>query len=173
MERAASGAWGIATNTGYRFKDALWSPRFELDAGALSGDTNSKDHTLGTFNALFPNGSYLGQALLLGPNNLTIARPKLRLDLTRKLSLNPNMEFLWRESTADGIYGPAGNLTRAAGGSQARYVGAQADLELDYNVDRHTTFAIDYVHFFAGRFLKQMPPGLGVNFVTPQVTYTF
>ena len=167
------GAWGIATNTGYRFKDAHFSPRIELDAGALSGGANPRDHTLGTFNALFPNGSYLGQALLLGPYNLVIARPKLRLDLTRKLSLNPNLEFLWRESTADGSYGPAGNLTRAAGSSQARYVGAQADLELDYNLDRHTTFAIDYVHFLPGKFLKQMPPGLGVNFIAPQVTYTF
>ncbi len=166
-------AWSIGTNTGYQFRHARFAPRVEIDTGAMSGDGNLKDKTLGTFNSLFPNGSYLSQALLLGPYNLLIARPKLELHLTRKLTLSPNFEALWRESTTDGIYGSVGYPTRAGTLSDARFVGSQIDAQLDYRLGRHMLFSVDYEHFFPGEFLKQTPPNREVNFIAPQFTYNF
>jgi hypothetical protein len=166
-------AWSIGTNTGYRFRHAKFTPRVEIDTGAMSGDGNLKDKTLGTFNSLFPNGSYLGQALLLGPYNVVIARPKLELHLTSKLTLSPNFEALWRESTTDGIYGSVGYPTHAGTLSGARFVGSQIDAELDYRLGRHMLLSVDYEHFFPGEFLKQTPPNREVNFIAPQITYNF
>lgn len=166
-------AWSIGTNTGYRFRHTRFAPRVEIDSGAMSGDGNLKDKTLGTFNALFPNGSYLGQALLLGPYNLIIARPKLELHLTRNLTLSPNFEALWRESTTDGIYGSVGYPNHAGTLSRARFVGSQIDAELDYQLSRHLLLSVDYEHFFPGEFLKQTQPNREVNFIAPQLTYNF
>lgn len=166
-------AWSLGTNTGYTFADAPLQPRIEIDAGIISGDRNLRDNTLTTFNSLFPNGSYLGAAVLLGPFNLIIARPKLELHLTRKLTFSPNVEALWRESTTDAIYGAVGYPSHSGVSSSARFVGTQIEAALDWSVSRHTTFSLDYIHFFPGAFLKQSPPGREVNFVAPQISYNF
>jgi hypothetical protein len=166
-------AWGIGTNTGYHFAATKFQPRIELDAGALSGDSNLHNKTLGTFNALFPNGSYLSQALLIGPYNVILARPKLQLNVTRSVTFNPNLEMLWRESTQDGTYGIVGYPNHAASLSSARYIGAQIDSDVDWAINRHTTFSVDYEHFFPGQFLKQTPPNRSVNFIAPQIIFNF
>ncbi len=166
-------AWGLGTNSGYRFPQVRWTPRIELDAGVTSGDHNLHDNRLGTFNPLFPNGSYLSQSLLIGPYNVIIARPKLELDLTKSVSFQPNLEFLWRQSTFDGIYNIAGFPTHPGTASSARYVGGQIQAEIDWTANRHLSAALVYEHFFPGEFLKQTPPNKSVNFISPQLTYTF
>ncbi len=166
-------AWG----TGYHFGCTLPGSRFqlhpEMDGGFLSGDHNPHNNTLGTFNPLFPNGNYLGDSILLGPYNLVITRPTFKMSLSKKASSNTNVEFLWREATQDGVYNIVGILIHPANGSTASYIGSQIQQELDYNFSRHLSGALVYEHFFAGEFLKQSPPGHGVNFVSPQLIWNF
>ena len=113
-------AWGTGYHVGYTFAKAKFAPKPELDGGVLSGDSNAKDTTLGTFNPLFPNGNYLNEAILLGPYNLIITRPTVKLALTNKMSSNTNVEVLWREAVQDGVYNIVGILTHPANGSSAR-----------------------------------------------------
>jgi len=166
-------AWGFGYNAGRNLPNVRWTPRFELDGGITSGDHNLHDHTLGTFNPLFPNGSYLSQSQLIGPYNVYVVRPKVELHLSRKLSFDPNLEFLWRESSVDGIYNIAGFLTHGGTLSSQRFVGSQIQAEVDYAFSRHLLGSLAYEHFFPGAFLKQTPPNHNVNFVAPQLTYTF
>ncbi len=44
---------------------------------------------------------------------------------------------------------------------------------LEWRVDRHFTFTIDYAHFFAGDFLKQTTPGKDVDYFSAWVTFRF
>lgn len=166
-------AWAAGYSASYRFQNALVTPKIELDGGITSGNHNAPGKTLGTFNALFPNGSYLSQSQLIGPYNVYIVRPKLEFHLTPKLSFNPNFEALWRESTTDGIYNIAGFPTHPGRPSKARFVGSQIQVEVDYNFTRHLSGALAYEHFFPGEYLKQTPPNRNVNFFSPQITYTF
>lgn len=166
-------AWGTGYHLAYTFADRRFLPRPELDGGFLSGDGNSHDKTLGTFNPLFPNGNFLSQSILLGPYNLIITRPTIKLALSRKMSLNTNVEFLWREALNDGVYNIVGILTHPAAGSNARYIGSQIQEEISYAFSRHLTGALAYEHFFSGAFLKQSPPGHSLNFVSPQLTWNF
>jgi hypothetical protein len=166
-------AWGTGYHLGYRFDHARFAPRPELDGGVLSGDHNAHDNTLGTFNPLFPNGNFLSQSILLGPFNLIIVRPTYKMALTRKASSNTNVELLWRQATADGVYNIAGILTHAPGTSTARFIGTQIQQEIDYAFSRHLSGSLAYEHFFAGEFLKQSPPGHSLNFISPQLTYNF
>ncbi len=166
-------AWGAGYHLAYTFSNRRFSPRPELDGGFLSGDANSHDKTLSTFNPLFPNGNYLSESILLGPYNLIITRPTIKMALSKKASLNTNVEFLWREAVSDGIYNIVGILIHPAAGSNARYIGSQIQEEISYAFNRHLTGALAYEHFFAGAFLKSSPPGHSLNFLSPQLTWNF
>ena len=100
-------------------------------------------------------------------------RPKLDFHPTAKLTIKPNLEFLWRESATDGIYNIGGFLTHVGNTSSARYVGSQIQTGAEYAFDRHLTAALTWEHFFAGRFLKEIPPNRPVNFVAVQWLYNF
>jgi hypothetical protein len=166
-------AWGAGYHIGYTFTNARFAPHPELDGGVLSGDHNLHDNTLGTFNPLFPNGNYLSQSILLGPFNLIILRPTYKTALTRKASSNTNLELLWRQATQDGVYNIAGILTHSPENSTSRFIGTQIQQEFDYNFTRHLSGSLAYEHFFAGKFLKQSPPGRSLNFISPQLTWNF
>lgn len=166
-------AWGTGYHLGYTFAGKRFAPHPEMDGGVLSGDQNPHDNTLGTFNPLFPNGNYLSQSILLGPYNLMITRPTLKLSLSKKASSNTNEEFLWREATQDGIYNIVGILIHPPNGSTARYIGSQFQQEIDYNFSRHFSGALVYEHFFPGAYLKQSPPDRGLNFISPQLLWNF
>ncbi len=166
-------AWGAGYHLAYTFSGRRFSPRPELDGGFLSGDGNSHDRTLSTFNPLFPNGNYLSESILLGPYNLIITRPTVKMALSKKASLNTNVEFLWREALNDGVYNIVGILIHPAAGSNARYIGSQIQEEIGYAFNRHLTGALAYEHFFSGAFLKKSPPGHSLNFLSPQLTWNF
>ena len=166
-------AWGAGYHLGYRFNRARFAPNPEIDGGVLSGDHNVKDNTLSTFNPLFPNGNYLNEAILLGPYNLIIVRPTMKLNLTPRLSSNTNYEFLWRQAVQDGVYNIAGFLIHPPSGSNDRFIGSQIQEELDFSFSRHWSGALAYEHFFPGAFLKASPPNRGLNFISPQLMWNF
>lgn len=172
------GAWGAGYHLGYRFAGRRFQPMPEIDGGVLSGDHDPGDKTLGTFNPLFPNGNYLSESILVGPYNLVITRPTLKLALTRRLTSNTNVELLWREARQDRVYNIVGILTHPAVGTGSRsigsrFLGTQVQEELGYSYTRHLSGALAYEHFFVGEFLRQSPPGRSVNFVSPQMTWNF
>jgi hypothetical protein len=166
-------AWTAASDTGYRTESIPLRPRLGLKADIASGDRDPTDGTLGTFNALFPKGAYFSEADLLGPYNLMDLHPSVELNLTERISLTPDFDFFWRQSTRDGIYGAPGNLIRSASTSRARYTGSHANLQLEWRLDRHISLTTMYLHFFPGPFLKETQPGRNVDFVTAWVTYKF
>jgi len=89
------------------------------------------------------------------------------------VSLDLNWDWFWRQSTHDGIYGPAVNLIQSGTTSDARYVGNQAEALLEWRLGRHFTFAMDYAHFFAGDFLEETTPGKDVDYFSAWVTFRF
>lgn len=166
-------AWTVATHTGYTFRDTRFTPRISLRADVVSGDGDPRDRRLGTFNALFPRGSYFGEAGLIGPANLIDLHPALDLRLRPNVTLTADCDFFWRESRNDGLYGNAINLIRSGRGSDARYVGHMPSLTAVWQIDRHLSFTASYSHFFAGPFLRESGPGRDVDFFTCWGTYRF
>jgi len=166
-------AWTAASDTGFTFEGAPLKPRLGLKANITSGDRNSNNADLQTFNPLFPRGAYFGEPALIGPANHIDVHPQLDLALLRNLTLSANWDWFWRESTHDGIYGPAVNLIQSGKTSDARYVGNQAEALLEWRVDRHLTFTIDYAHFFAGDFLRETTPGKDVGYFSVWATFRY
>jgi hypothetical protein len=91
-----------------------------------------------------------------------------------KVTLEADWAFVGRESVEDGIYGPiAGLLLRTGQLSRQRYVGSSPATVLTWNATRHLTILASYVHFFAGPFLKETPPGKDMDYVTIWADSTF
>lgn len=122
---------------------------------------------------LFPRGSYFTKSALVGPANHIDLHPSVELHPTDSLTGTLENDIFWRESTRDGIYGPAVNLLRSGATSRASYVGTQPGVTLEYEFNRHLSFVANYSHFFAGRFIKESGPGDDVDYVTAWVAFRF
>jgi hypothetical protein len=167
-------AWAVATHTGYTFRGAPLRPRIGLRVNAASGDRDASDPDLQTFNALFPRGGLAGEGFgVLSPANLIHVRPSFDFRITERLYGFVGVDFLLRTSRGDGIYGPGGNIARAPGGSQARYVGTDVDFSVTWDINRHAALELSGGYFFAGDFIKQSGPGQNMYYIGPTFYYRF
>lgn len=166
-------AWTVASDTGFTLTEAPGKPRLGFRANVTSGDGDRADARLETFNPLFPRGAYFGEPALIGPANHMDLHPSLELALGRPVTLRFDWDVFWRTSLDDGIYGPAVNLLQSGAGSRARFIGHQAEVMLEWRVDRHLVLTADFAHFFAGGFLRETTPGKDVDYLSVWATYRF
>ena len=163
----------MATETGYTFP-LRFLPRFALRANVASGGQNRHGGTLNTFNPLFPRGAYFGPKLtMFGPYNLMDVHPVVMLTLLQNVNCDFDWAWFWREGLNDGIYLIGGSLARSSGGSKARYIGSQANFQIQWAFDLHTTIALNVAGFITGGFLKDTGPALNVAFTNLGITYSF
>jgi len=166
-------AWTVASDTGYTFDSLPLRPRLGLKADITSGDRNPNNPDLQSFNPLFPKGAYFSEDALIGPINHIDVNPSVTLHCTGSITLSVNWDFFWRESEQDGLYNSGLSLVRSGNNSNARYVGSQPQVQLEWDIDRHITFIAIYAHFIAGPFLQETGPSKDVNYVTTWLTYKF
>ncbi|NJK91355.1 MAG: alginate export family protein [Blastochloris sp.] len=140
-------AWTFASDNGYTWSQLPGKPRLGMKANIASGDETSGDGNLNTFNALYPRGGYFGEIGLIGPANFYNFHPNLSFVPAKGLRVSTDAIFFWRQSLNDGIYGPSGNLIRAAGTSQADYIGTQIDFSIHWQIDPHWSCSFEYAHF--------------------------
>jgi hypothetical protein len=167
-------AWTVASDTGYRFPAMRLKPRFSMKADISSGD-NPRTNTLGTFNPLFPIGNYFGVLASTGPGpiNFIDVHTRVQTQFPHDVSVSTDWVVQWRESVNDGVYAVPGFLIRAAGNSDARFVGHRPGIEVRWQANRHLWFQADYGIFYAGSFLKQTQPGRDLNYWALWAGYKF
>ena len=167
-------AWSVASNTGYTFAELPLAPRLALRFDVISGDNDVDDRDVETFNPLFPKGKYFGELTPIGPANLIHVNPYITVQLTKKLQFTGSGGFYWRESVNDGVYAFGGvDLLRAGGGSDARYIGTQAEALLEYELDRHFSASVSYSVFTAGKFIEDTGDDEPIQFVGVEAMYRF
>jgi hypothetical protein len=174
FDAGAISAWGVGSDTGYTFQDAPLTPRVALRAAVISGDRDPGDRDVQTFNPLFPRGRYFGELSPVGPANLIRVNPYVVLRPMEKLRLTGNVAFFWRESLNDGIYPPGSmNLLRGDSASDARYIGTQVELLLEYEIDRHLTLSASYSVFTAGAFIEDTGSDQAIQLAAVELLYRF
>jgi hypothetical protein len=166
-------AWTAASDTGFTFTHAVWTPRLGLKADVTSGDRNASDKDLQTFNPLFPRGAYFGENGLIGPENHIDVHPSIELHPTRSITLTADTAFFWRESAGDAVYNSGLNVARSGVNSGSRYVGAQTAGQIEWRLQQNLTWTANYAHFFAGAFLHENPPDEDVNYFSTWITFRF
>jgi Alginate export len=165
-------AWTVATNTGFTLEDLPWKPRLGMKANIASGDHNPADHTLGTFNPLFPKLNYFNEASIFSPGNFFDFNPEITVKPRPDVTVAIGWDFLWRESTRDAVYvNPFTPLAGTAGVGGKR-IGDQVSLEVIWQADRHIQVFGSYVHFNAASAITAIR-GRDVDFGMLSVAYKF
>lgn len=148
-------AFALATDNGWTFDNGWWRPRFGLRTDIISGDRDAGDDVLGTFNALYPNGSYFSEATMLAQANLLDFSLSLTLKPRRDLTLSWAVNPLWRYSTDDALYALPLSPLIAGNRSAARYIGVQNQLLANWQVNDFVAVRAAVVIFNAGDFVQQ------------------
>jgi hypothetical protein len=160
-------AWSLGTETSYRIDPFT----LRLRADIISGDHDPSDRTLQTFNPLFPKGKYFGELTPLGPSNIMNLHPGIDIDLAHHLTLGLAAIGYWRESLGDGIYGIAGNVLRDGRGSNARHIGNQQELVLNWHPHPLFNILASYSLFEPGEFIRQTGPANTIHMIGFEATW--
>ncbi len=168
------GAWAVASDTGYTFR--LGGPRtlrLSLRADIYTGDRDRNDADLNSFNPFFPKGKHISQLAAAGLTNQRNLHPRITAQVSEHWSVTVSDLFIWRDSLNDGLYSIGNGVLFSGGGSRARYVGHQPELEIKWQADRHMDIKWIFVYFVAGDFLKEVSPGKDITYLSTMLTYRF
>lgn len=165
--------WGIGGEVGYRFASVATGPDVSLLSEIISGDDNPRDHSLGTFNPLFPRGKYFGALSPIGPRNLIRARPGITIEPWNDVALSLTTAAYWRQSVADGVYGVAGNVVRSGRNSTARFIGTQVELTLAWQATPELNVTASVSAFEAGTFIRETGPAQTIKMLGIMANYRF
>jgi hypothetical protein len=173
-------AFQIATKDGYTFYNVDFTPRIFLGADVASGSARAHGAGVGTFNQLYPSGhGQFGNIDAIGRQNIIDVESGLDLTLLQhrryfqSLRLRTSFYEFWRQSIHDDVYTSSGSILRAAGTSNARYIGSELDLLLNWQIDPHLSAYMGYSHMFAGSFISQTGPSNDIDFFYTALAYTF
>lgn len=157
-------AWTLATDTGYTWEDAAWTPRLAINANIASGDKDADDDDLETFNPLFPRGNYFSSSATLGPYNFFNVQGFLSFTPVDYLAITVNVDAFWRKETEDGVYRPNGQLLRPVGDSDERFVSLSTSLSAVWRISRSMSIAVTYEHLEAGAYIREVGPSDDINY---------
>jgi hypothetical protein len=140
-------AWGFGSTIGRAVPGQPLSPRLAVQFDAASGTGSSNPNRVGTFNPLFPNGSYVTLAGYPGYSNFVHLKPSVRLRPAKSISVLVAIAGLWRATTSDAVYVlpamPVPGSAGRAGASSGRYVQIRAD----WRLSPYMTSALEFDRF--------------------------
>ncbi len=151
-------AYAISSEIGYRFEHIKGLPALKLRSDYISGDKVKEDGTLGTFNAMYPNGGYFGMNPQVGPANLMSVHPNLSWNPSESVKLTMEVVFNWRNSTEDGIYGPNGAFRLSSFDSSKRYIGTSYTTTLSWILNDFLVYNLGVQYFKTGSFINDVIP---------------
>ena len=152
-------AWTISSFACYTFENIKFTPEIGLKTEIISGDKNSGDNHLQTFNPLYPRGAYFGLVALIGPSNLIDIHPSISLSLNEKLELGFDYDIFWRQTLSDGLYAPNMQLLYSGENTTERFIGSQLISNLEYTANDFLSLTLETGWFNAGSFLKEVGTG--------------
>jgi hypothetical protein len=166
-------AWTLGTELGRAFPDVPLQPDLTLRFNVVSGDRDTSDNHLGTFNALFPKGKYFGELSPVGPYNLINVHPALGLQLAPTVSAGVAAAAFWRYSRGDGVYDIPGNLIRPGAGSRARFIGAEVEATLAWQATAELELSASLSAFRPGAFIRETGPAETIHMLGLESNFRF
>ncbi|WP_146848522.1 alginate export family protein [Brevifollis gellanilyticus] len=147
-------AGAVSLGLGHTWKDQLFQPTLGFRGDLISGGQGSGE--INTFDPLFQANNYFNEGGFVSPSNLYNLNPRLSLQLTKSLSLDLGVNFLWRFDTGDAVYTPPFNAVAGAAPNGERYLGTAYNAALAW--DPHSSFdlSIGFTHHEAGPSLTSV-----------------
>jgi hypothetical protein len=174
----ATRAFSLAAIGGYTFSNAPCTPRTFLGFDLASG--GSRNHPGDTFDQLFPSGhDKFGLIDAIGRQNIIDVHPGFTLTLlkdkpgAKQLTLLAQYRRFWRENDQGAVYTSSGSILRTGGGSSARAIGGETDLQISWQLDRHVSAYAGHSLFSPGPFIAATGPVGDIHFFYSALTITF
>ena len=149
-------AWKIAPSLGYQFQRIWTKPVISLQGAVSSGDKDSSDLNIQTFNPLFPKAIYYGFIDNAGSANLIVVHPKADFHLSDNFKITTGYYRFWRQRTTDGIYAVNGSFLLPAANDK-HSVGSMWDILITYNVSNNFTVQFIGSYYKRHGYLKEQP----------------
>lgn len=146
-------AWAFGGILGLRFDTWAWQPRLALQVDVASGDRESGDDRLQTFNSLFPRGAYFSQSGLTDFSNLMNAGLFLGARPLPQATLGIGGGRMARQSREDAAYAQA-MLAIPGSINGDKVIGDYLRLNVSYRCNRHLTLATEILHYVPSSSLR-------------------
>jgi Alginate export len=147
-----------------------------LAANASSGDKDSEDHKLNTYNLLYAKPAY-GLAIPIGATNMISIYPYVKINPIPKLNMAAQVFFLARNSNQDGTYSagmienrPNPNLLFT---SNKKTLGVFYVVETTYQQNKNLSLSFDASYFNAGDYPLATGNGKDIMYVSFKSTFKF
>ena len=163
-------AWSVASNTGYTLASLWGKPRLGLQADVASG--GGPGRTLKSFNPLFPKYAYFTEASINAPINFIDVYPSVTVQPLKNFAFRVGVDVLWRYSTQDAFYQPPGVPLVSGSANKKRFLGAQSNLQAEWQATAHISVNAAYVHFLTEGFLEAAG-AKDVDFLSVWSSYKF
>jgi hypothetical protein len=173
FQDAAARAWAVSTETGYRFSKTRWSPRASVRFNSATGDHDTADPRLQSFNPLFPGASYAGIIGLFGPTNMTDVTPSITVTPRPNFILGFEQPNFWRSSVGDGLYNVNLQLLVRPTAGTGRYVGSSFNIFTVWQATRHVQITGAVMRMQSGGFLEKTIAGKGLGLYSISTIYRF
>ena len=170
-------AFAANVGVGYNF-DLPMKPRIYAEYNYASGDGNSADGDVGTFQNLFPtNHKFYGIMDVFAWQNLHNAMLSFKVTPVKNVTAQVDYNAFWLADTNDTWYRANGITAvrplNARSRAASDYVGSEVDLIVTWNATKNLQVQGGYSHFFAGDYLKGTGFHSDADFGYVQATITF
>lgn len=147
-----------------------------LAANAASGDKDSGDNKLNTYNLLYAKPAY-GLAIPIGATNMISIYPYVKINPIQKLNIAAQVFFLARNSNQDGTYSPGMVENRPTPtslySSNTKTLGVFCTIESTYQQNKNLSFSFDASYFKAGSYPIATGRGKDIMYVSFKSTFKF
>ena len=159
---------------GYNFK-CPWTPRLFAEYNYASGDDDSTDGDIETFQNLFPsNHAYYGYMDLFSWQNMHNPELSVKVKPCKQVGLETNFHWFWLANTNDAWYRANGTTrVRPITPGAPNYVGSELDVLITCQPVKSLVFLVGYSHFFAGDYVSATGPSDDADFGYVQATINF
>lgn len=148
MAHADISAYSLMSNFGYTLDSSI-KTRLGLRSIIFSGDDNTQDNKLGTFEAPFPRTALFTYSGLLGLMNIVQIEPSLTMTFNPKLNFKASYGFFNKAEAEDAIYYGGSGRPLALSKSNSKKLANIAELQINYLPIRNLNFNLTLSHIKA------------------------
>lgn len=150
-----------------------------LSTNYVSGDKNSNDNQLNTYNSIFSKPPF-GLVAPIGLSNIINFNHYVKINPTAKSNIYVGAYWLKRQSNQDGMYSPgaSGALeTRpnhsSINTSNSKEIGTLFILESNYFINKNIVLSADASYLKTGSYLKDTGAGKDILYLSFKSTFKF
>ncbi|QCW99467.1 hypothetical protein FGM00_04840 [Aggregatimonas sangjinii] len=158
-------AFGFYGETGYTFyPKASITKRIGLKVDYFTGDRDSTDTKLNSFNPMYPRQGYYRGAGALYASNFWDIHPSFTIAKENDFNLLVDWAWYWRTSVEDGLYiGGNGMPLLEPDGLEKEFLGSQLNFQLTYTFNPYMSSTINYSRFYSGGFVRDNPTPMEIS----------